>query len=159
MKIRPATLALAAFLAACQTTTPPPSVSATPPATSTPSPSPIPAADLVAAATVRQGCGSIGGCAYFVNIDGVGESWKAEFGFDGQGDDLVAAEGLPSTIPAGTYTLTLSSVLVSDEIVNGVRQLGPTDASCSTTLNVRGDKPIRIEGTFDDGSCEVGVNG
>ena len=153
-----ATVALAAVVAACATPTPTPSPSAVPPAPSTLSPTPVPAADLVIAGTVRQWCGSIGGCAYFITIDGPGGSWKAEFGRGGRDDELAGADGLPSTISAGTYTLTLSSVMVSDAILNGVRQLGPADATCSATLHVRGDRPIRVQGLFDKGSCEVGVS-
>jgi hypothetical protein len=157
MRTLVATVALAAFVAACATPTPTPSASPVPTVPTTPPSTPVPAADLVVAGTVREWCGSIGGCAYFISIDGPGGSWKAEFGRGGQDEELAGADGMPTTIPAGTYTLTLSSVMVSDAIINGVRQFGPADATCSTTLNVRGDQPIRIEGMFDKGSCEVGV--
>jgi len=173
MRILIATVALAAVLTACaspaptpsastappapSTLSPTPAASTAPPAPSTLSPTPVPAADLVVAGTVREWCGSIGGCAYFISIDGPGGSWKAEFGRGGQDDELAGAVGLPATVPAGTYTLTLSSVMVSDAVLNGKRQFGPADATCSATLNVRGDQPIRIEGMFDKGSCEVWV--
>lgn len=157
MRIAIATVALAAVAAACATPTLTPSPSAVPPAPATLSPTPVPAADLVVAGAVRESCGSIGGCAYFINIDGPRESWRAELSRGGQGDELAAADGLPSKLAAGSYTLTLSSVMVSDAILNGVRQFGPADATCSTTLIVRGDQPIRIQGMFDKGSCEVGV--
>lgn len=120
-------------------------------------PTPVPAADLVVAGAVLQGCGSWGGCAYFITIDATSESWKAEFIRGGQDDELVAGIGLPATIPSGTYTLTLSSAHVSDDVINGVRQLESTDATCSTTIKVRGDHPVRIQGLFDMGSCEVVV--
>lgn len=106
---------------------------------------------------MREGCGSWGGCAYFITIGGAGGSWEAEFAQDGHGQDLAGAEGLPRRIPAGSYTLTLSSVHVSDSVANGIRELEATDATCSATFDVRGDQPILIQGTFDKGSCEVGV--
>jgi hypothetical protein len=141
MRILIATVGLAAFVAGC----------------ATPTPTPVPTAELLVAGTVRQDCGSWGGCAYFIAIEGPGGSWRAEFGYDGEGEELAGAEGLPRTVPPGTYTLTLSSFHVSDHIVNGVRELESADATCSTTLNVRGDQPILIQGTFDKGSCEVRV--
>jgi len=153
-----AIVALVGFVVACASPTPTPSPSPVPTVPSTPPLTPVPAADLVVAGTVRGSCLSFGGCAYFINLDGDGGSWKAEFGQDAPGNQLAGAEGLPATIPAGTYTLTLSSVMVSDLVLNGERQFGPTDATCATTLDVRGDQPIRIQGTFDKGSCEVQVN-
>jgi hypothetical protein len=151
-----AVLGLAAVIvAACANPTPTPSKVPQPP--STPFVTPAPAADLVVTGAVREWCGSIGGCAYFITIDGPGGSWKGEFGTGGQDDELGVANGLPSRIPAGTYTLSLSSVMVSDLIANGVRQLGPADATCSAKLDVSGPERIHIRGLFDKGSCEVTV--
>ncbi len=110
-------------------------------------------AELDVSGVVRQGCGSLGGCAYFIDLVGNNGSWKAEFKHLGPGIDLADPEGLPATVTAGTYTLTLSSVLVSDD--GG--ELGPADATCSTILNLRANERMRVKGTFDLGSCEVGV--
>jgi hypothetical protein len=115
------------------------------------------AADLVVTGTIRQGCGSIGGCAYFITLEGPGGSWKSEFGRGARDDELAGANSLPRYLSAGTYTLILSSVMVSDVIVNGARQLGPTNATCSAQFDVSSAEPIRIQGLFDQGSCEAGV--
>ena len=107
---------------------------------------------------MHQGCGSIGGCAYYISIEGDGGSWRGKFGGRGAGGVRNGAAGLPGKIPVGIYTLTLSSYSVSDVILNGVRQEFGPDAICSTTRNALGDQPLDIEGTFDGDSCEIVVS-
>ncbi len=172
------TLALAAVVAGCASPTPSPSLPATQPEPRTPAPSQpaappdpsttvsVPTKNLLFTATAEW-CGSIGGCAYFISLGGGGETWKAEFGYDGSGNEagsdglpvakLAGAKGLPYAIPAGAYALTLSQVMVSDEIRNGERQFGPTTAVCSTTLDIRDGQPMGIQGAFKMGSCQVAV--
>ena len=164
MRLVAAAVAVTGLLAACGT----PAPWATPAPSLAPSPTSAPAADLRVAGSVPEHCGSIGGCAYFVSIEGPAGAWKAQFGLGGKAQfgrvgyvhELGGPVDLPSVIPAGTYTLTLWSVLVSDVgVVNGAREFGPTDATCSNRLDVRGDHPIRVQGTFDQSSCEIVVAG
>ena len=142
---------------ACATTPLMPALSAGLPATPTPSPTPVPVAELVVTGSVREWCGSIGGCAYFISIRGPAGSWSAELQPGDADGELAGGPGLPDAIPAGTYRVALSSVMVSDEVSNGVRELGPVDGSCSASLVVSGAGPIVVDGRFDKGSCEVGV--
>lgn len=107
---------------------------------------------------MRQSCGSIGGCAYYLTIEGDGGSWRAELGGRGADGVLHGAAGLPSTIPIGIYTLTLSSYMISDAILNGVRQEFGPDAICWTSRTVRSDQPLRIVGTFDGDACLIAVS-
>ena len=158
---RTSILIVAVVLAACAQpapATPSPLASPTAPASATASPaspSRATAATMRIEGTVRKWCGSIGGCAYFATVKGPERGWQAEFTLDRAGT-LAIGRGLPATPPAGVYTLTLSSRAVSDAILNGVRQLGPTDASCSVELTiVPGQHSVGARGSFYAHTCTV----
>ena len=64
--------------------------------------------------------------------------------------------GLPARLPAGDYTLTLSSRVVSDVIVNGVRQMGAVGATCSADFTVMpGQDSVGAQGSFEGDTCSI----
>lgn len=111
---------------------------------------------VVIEGSVRESCGSIGGCAYFVSTDGPGSTYY-EVELEDAGTSLRPA-GLPVSMVPGRYTFTFRSAHVSDAVLNGQRQLGPTDATCSTTIEVEAGDAPRIEAVFRDGSCEISAS-
>ena len=159
MMKRATILIAAVIVAACAQPTPPtpsPAASPTPRASASPAAT---AAALRVEGTVREWCGSIGGCAYFAELRGPEGPWRAEFVFRGE-EALVIGGGLPATLPAGDYTLTLSSRVVSDAILNGVRQVGPIDATCFTDFTVApGQGSIGAHGSFESDACSVETTG
>lgn len=159
MMKRATILIAAVIVAACAQPTPPtPSPAASPTLRASPSPAAT-AAVLRVEGTVREWCGSFGGCAYFAELRGPEGPWQAEFVGRGEGA-LVIGGGLPATLPAGDYTLTLSSRLVSDAILNGVRQVGPIDATCSIDFTVApGQGSIGAHGSFDNDACSIETTG
>jgi hypothetical protein len=104
--------------------------------------------------TVRESCGSIGGCAYEVVIEGGGRSWQSEFRRTDHPEQLVATDGLPRTIEPGTYTVELSTHLVSDVVMNGQRET-QLAGRCVGTLQVVDAGPASIHGVFDGNTCVV----
>ncbi len=109
--------------------------------------------------TIRGMCGSYGGCAYFAELSGREGASKAEFDQDPVGDAFVVGAGLPATLPAGDYILTLSSYTLSDALVaHGGRPLGPIDATCSAAFIVApGQVSVSADGSFDMGKCSVAI--
>ena len=150
---RHALLGVAMVVAACAGPTPSPAP-ARPTASLAPTSTPAPVF-IVVTVSVREHCGSIGGCAYFVSISGPGGNWTAEM--EGTTSSLGSAD-LPAALPAARYVFDFHSVLVSDVIANGQRELGPNDAECSTTIDIVAGQSPRIEAVFDDGSCEVATS-
>ncbi len=128
-----------------------------------PSMSETPAASPVALnvqATIIDQCGSEGGCAYYADLDGPGGQWHAKFAWGRGGGALVIDEGLPATLALGDYTLTLTSYVVSDVIVNNEPPQESLDASCSADFTVApGQLPIFARGTFQADECSVLVRG
>lgn len=152
---RLALLGVATVVAACVAPVPPPvapseskppMVSAAPPDQTTES------VQLDVAARVRQWCGSIGGCAYFASIDGPGGNWDVELN---GGKNLLGSADLPAAVPPGRYTFTFRSAAVSDEVTNGQRHLGASDAECSTDLDIASGQSPQIVAVFALGSCEI----
>jgi hypothetical protein len=151
---REAILIAAVMVAAC----------AQPELSPSPAPLPTPPAPVSSAATttalrvegaVRKWCGSLGGCAYFAELTGPAGPWQAEF-VAGEEEALMIDGGLPLTLPAGDYTLTLSSRVVSDAILNGVRQMGPVGATCAADFTVvPGQNSVRAQGLFEGNTCSV----
>ncbi len=117
---------------------------------------PQPTAALSVTGTIREPSGSIGGCAYFAAIEGSGGAWSAEFEVTGAS---LASTRLPGPLPAGTYKASFRSVAVSDMIVNGQRELGPTDAACATSFEVARGQTVRVEVIFDAAECEIKTSG
>ena len=157
---RAATVVLWFVLAACGQTTPTP----TPSSVATPATSPseaVPtAANLTVQGTVRSGCGSFGGCAYFAELtDATGQIHEAEFAFGRGGGAIVVDDGLPATLAAGEYTLTLTSNLMSDVLLaNGEREIGPVDARCVETFEVApGQVVVVVHAVFDKAACEIEI--
>lgn len=138
---------------ACAQPMPSPTRTPSPVVSPSVSPTPVPQAHLQVTGQVREQCGSLGGCAYFVHIEGAGGAWDAEFDVDKYPE--LTATGLPDSVPVGTYEVTMTSKLVSDAITNGQRQIGPVDATCSASIEATADRSIIVLGAFDDGSCEV----
>lgn len=124
--------------------------------------SPSPTVQTAAVLSVRGheafgACGSFGGCAYYVELDGPSGSWQAEFetrkGIP-DGIALVIDAGLPPTLVAGRYTVSLTKKLVSDAIENGVRQIGPTSAACASSFTVFPGQPsVAVEVEFEFDTC------
>ena len=145
-------LALAAAACAAPTPTPRPAASRSPAPSSVPSPSPQ--VRLFVQGTVRESCGSIGGCAYSIVIEGGGRSWQAEFRRTDHPEQLVATDGMPATIEPGTYTVELSTHLVTDVILNGQRKT-QLAGRCVGTLQVVDAGTASIHGVFDGNTCTV----
>lgn len=125
----------------------------TPSAQATSTPAPV---LIVVTASVRESCGSIGGCAYFTSISGSGGSWAAEL--EGTASSL-GSTALPAGLAPGRYAFAFRSAFVSDVLSpNGQRQLGPDDAKCSRTIDIVAEQPVRIEAIFGAGSCEINTS-
>ena len=72
---------------------------------------------------------------------------------------MTVGKGLPAALPAGSYTITLTSGLVSDAIVNNVRQFLGEDASCVADFEVApGQTAVTVLATFDKGACSADVD-
>jgi hypothetical protein len=126
---------------------------ASPGMTSAPAPSGTPGPVLIVVeASVRESCGSIGGCAYFASISGPAGNWTAEL--EGTASSL-GSTALPPALAPGQYAFAFRSAFVSDEVLNGQRQIGPTDVECSTTIDVAPGASPRIQAVFNAGSCEI----
>lgn len=124
-----------------------PEVSITP---APPSPSPTTVALLFVSVEVLEQCGSEGGCAYYADLRD-GERRISTERID------VTKKSLPRRLPAGAYTLTFRSSLMSDVIISGAPSPGETpDAACKTTFEVApGQTLIIARGVFRADSCEV----
>ena len=144
-------LSVAMVVTACAGPVPSPApATARPSAQATSPPAPVP---IVVTASVRESCGSIGGCAYFTSISGSGGTWTAEL--EGSASSL-GSTALPAELAPGRYVLAFHSAFVSDVLSpNEQRQLGPDDAKCSRTIDIVADQPVRIEAVFGAGSCEI----
>lgn len=151
-----ATLAIAGLVAACGA---PPRDPSVPPTTPAPSSAvDVTRAALLVQAQVVEGCGAIGGCAYFVGIESPGAAWEARFIPGRGGGAILAGDGLPGSLPAGEHEVTLWVRPVSDDVGDGVVTLGPTIATCTSTFLVAAGLPaITILGAFDARSCEIEV--
>jgi hypothetical protein len=107
-------------------------------------------------------CGSFGGCAWFAELLGPDQTWKTEFDVATQDDHFVITgdQGLPPSIPAGPYAIRMWVQLVSDEVLNGVRQMGPVATSCADTFRVSsGQSSVDVHVAFGSDSCETIVDG
>jgi hypothetical protein len=155
-------VALAAAACGAATPTPRPAAIPSPAPSSLPSPSlapssvpsPSPQVRLFVQGTVRESCGSIGGCAYSIVIEGGGRSWQADFRRTDHPEQLVATDGMPVTIEPGTYTVELSTHLVTDVILNGERKT-QLAGRCVGTLQVVDEGFASIHGVFDGNTCVV----
>lgn len=112
--------------------------------------------------TVHSSCPPTeGGCAYFAELTGLGQTHEAQFSMRPVGGTVVGDAGLPAVLSPGAYTLTLTSNVASDVIVNGVRPTGPTgpeDARCVTIFTVApGQAAVDVSAVFDTGSCTIKV--
>jgi hypothetical protein len=154
---RKALLILAMIAAACAPTPDPASPSTVAESTV---PTPVVAGALLRVdAVAREWCGSIGGCVYFAELRGLDRPRQAELV---QHDDrtLSSGDALPPTLPPGHYTLTLWSHLVSDVVVNGDRQLGPVDTTCTEAFTVTADQQaVTAAGTFGQDDCSLEITG
>ncbi len=154
-----AALVLAAFVfGACAQPAPTTHPSATAEASAPPT-SVATAAVLRVQGTVRESCGGgEGGCAYLAELAGDGWTHKAEFAYGRGGGAIVVDTGLPKTLPAGAYTLTLTSRYGSDVIVNVLPQVGGEDARCVAEFSVAaGQVVVNVRSTFDKGACSIDV--
>ncbi len=163
---------VAAIVAACgqpvvptpaTSETPAPAGTAQPTAQPTPAISEAPTAAPVALrvrARITEQCGSEGGCAYYADLDGPGGPWHAKFVSSPLLGEIIADEGMPGTLPLGAYTLTLTSYVVSDVIVNNQPPQESLDTTCSADFTVAvGQLPIFALGTFQAEDCSVDVSG
>lgn len=160
--MRRATLLFAAVvIAACAQPTPPTPTPAAAPATPAASTPVETAAALLLQVTIPGGFCSYGGCAYFAELSGHEGASKAEFERDPGGDAIVVGAGLPATLPAGDYTLSLTSYVLSDALVaGGGRPLGPIAATCSAHFIVApGQASVSGHGSFDQDTCSVTISG
>ena len=69
-------------------------------------------------------------------------------------EQLVATDGVPVTIEPGTYTVELSTHLVTDVILNGERKT-QLAGRCVGTLQVVDEGFASIHGVFDGNTCVV----
>jgi hypothetical protein len=138
-------LGLMVLVGCGQTTPSPPGPTANPPDSTAAIKS---TATLTIDWTVAAGCGSIGGCAYFVMIGSPDAAEAVEFELRAPGETLAPSLGV------GDHTLTFNSNFVSDEVLNGQRQLGPVDATCAIDVVVApGQDIVTVEVIFDQGAC------
>ncbi len=98
-----------------------------------PTPAPVTGTRLELEVRVKAGCGSIGGCAYFLEIAGQGSPRRVELA-PGSGDPNVLAGILPGTLAPGTHSLTFTSRPVSEEVIDGEPLLGGVLAECALEL-------------------------
>jgi hypothetical protein len=147
---RATVLLLAGILAACAQPAPPSAIPTVVAPTVTPSAT---AAALYVDGDVREGCGSIGGCAYFAKVRGDDLLRQTEL-VDRDETRLVPSGGLPATLPEGDYTLTFLLRAVSDAILNGERQFGPEISGCSLEFTIEpGQDAYRAHVSFARADC------
>jgi hypothetical protein len=106
--------------------------------------------------TVEEFCGSIGGCAYYVDVVSPGGSrHTAQFEYRAAEHLVIVPSALPGLAP-GSHTLTARTVMCSDAISNGVRECSPTDVTCDRTFDVLpGQEAIALHVTFRMESCTI----
>ncbi len=76
---------------------------------------------------VYDGCRSIGGCKYVVELTSPTARWVADVLLDGPDNEAIGP-GLPNGLEAGTYTVVARILFMSDEILNGVRSSFGTES-------------------------------
>jgi hypothetical protein len=151
-------LVAAALAAACGQPAPP-QHTPTPPINAAPSP------DTTSAALRIEGeiqwFGSIGGCAYLVELTGPDGTWKGDLDVvKRRGGFAVSGQsGLPRTLGAGGYSLRLWFVPVSDDRqVGAPPATGPIRATCITGFTVSPGQPsVEIETRFGWDTCAATV--
>lgn len=103
-------------------------------------------------------CTSFGGCAAYVSLAPKGGPDGPETRLSRLGSRALT-QGLPPSVPAGTYTVRFRSVLVSDDIVNGQAPSEFPDGSCSLEISTPNGTPlaagVEIVVVFRPGSCEA----
>jgi hypothetical protein len=148
------------ILVGCAPIKPTPTISAqpsqSPPASPAPSsalasPSPVSVA-FVASVQMSEYCGSLGGCAFYVDLSD-GATYRTTEKMDVAG---ASPSHLPRRLPVGRYTLTFRSTFVSDLIINGAAPAEVAGASCQTTFEVAASDAIIVaRGVFRADSCDV----
>ena len=153
-------LLLATLLAACGQ--PGPSDLTAAPIISTPSPSPtVETAAVLSVQGSAKFCGSLGGCAYYGNLDGPGGPWDAELELrKGVPDSIamVVETGLPPILPTGRYTVTLTSKLVSDLVSTGIRSRTRHRHMCGRLTVSPGQASVTVDAEFDFDTCAATVS-
>jgi hypothetical protein len=108
--------------------------------------------------TELAACNSLGGCAAYVSLSSTDGPNAPETRLSRLGPRQLT-QGLPGSVPPGSYRVHFRSVLVSDEMLNGHRVGEYTDAECSLDIATPGEavlgSGVDILVVFRPGSCDA----